>query len=112
MGLIREFELCRFSFGYSRMESTPVLRDKRGMDMPVRLNLFPPVRQNDSMRYPVYVVQQGNEAIYVRLKEEQVLEWLHRLQCADMFTLNPGEKTRRRPPQRRAAHGPVLGRPA
>lgn len=92
MGLIREFELCRFSFGYSRMESTPVLRDKRGMDMPVRLNLFPPVRQNDSIRYPVYVVQQANEAIYVRLKEEQVLEWLLGLQCADMFTVNPGEK--------------------
>ncbi|MFP3492855.1 hypothetical protein SB759_01410 [Pseudomonas sp. SIMBA_059] len=92
MGLIREFDLCRFSFGYSRMESTPILRDKRGMDMPVRLNLFPPVRQNDSTRYPVYVVQQGNEALYVRLKEELVLEWLRSLNCPDMFTLNPGEK--------------------
>lgn len=91
MGLVREFELCRFSFGYSRMESTPVLRDKRGMDMPVRLNLFPPVRQNDSTRYPLYVVQQANEAIYVRLKEEQVLRWLQGLQCPDMFSLNTGE---------------------
>ncbi len=68
MGLIREFDLCRFSFGYSRMESTPILRDKRGMDMPVRLNMFPPVKYSDSMKYPVYVVQQGNEALYVRLK--------------------------------------------
>ena len=92
MGLIREFDLCRFSFGYSRMESTPVLRDKRGKDMPVRLNLFPPVRHNDTMKYPVYVVQQGNEAIYVRLKEELVLEWLQSLNCPDMFKLNPGEK--------------------
>jgi hypothetical protein len=92
MGLIREFDLCRFSFGYSRMESTPILRDKRGMDMPVRLNLFPPVKQNDSTRYPVYVVQQGNEAVYVRLKEELVLEWLRSLKCPDMFTLNTGEK--------------------
>lgn len=92
MGLIREFELCRFSFGYSRMESTPVLRDKRGMDMPVKLNLFPPVRQNDSTKYPIYVVQQANEAIYVQLKEEQVLAWLQDLNCPDMFTLNPGEK--------------------
>lgn len=92
MGLVRDFELCRFSFGYSRMESTPVLRDKRGMDMPVRLNLFPPVRQNDSTRYPIYVVQQANEAIYVKLKEEQVLAWLQGLNCPDMFTLNPGEK--------------------
>ena len=92
MGLIREFDLCRFSFGYSRMESTPILREKRGMDMPVRLNLFPPVKQNDSTRYPVYVVQQGNEAIYVRLKEELVLEWLRSLKCPDMFTLNTGER--------------------
>ena len=92
MGLIREFDLCRFSFGYSRMESTPILREKRGMDMPVRLNLFPPVKQNDSTRYPVYVVQQGNEALYVRLKEELVLEWLRSLKCPDMFTLNAGEK--------------------
>ena len=92
MGLIREFDLCRFSFGYSRMESTPILRDKRGMDMPVRLNLFPPVRQNDSTRYPVYVVQQGNEAIYVRLNERLVMEWLGALDCADMFSLNTGER--------------------
>lgn len=92
MGLIREFDLCRFSFGYSRMESTPRLRDKRGMDMPTRLNLFPPVKQNDSSRFPVYVVQQGNEALYVRLKEELVLEWLSSLNCPDMFTLNDGEK--------------------
>lgn len=92
MGLIREFDLCRFSFGYSRMESTPILRDKRDMDMPVRLNLFPPVRHNDGMKYPVYVVQQGNEALYVRLKEEAVLKWLQSLNCADMFTLKSGEK--------------------
>ncbi len=92
MGLVREFDLCRFSFGYSRMESTPILRDKRGMDMPVRLNLFPPVKHNDSMKYPVYVVQQGNEALYVRLKENAVLRWLQSLNCQDIFTLNPGEK--------------------
>jgi len=92
MGLIREFDLCRFSFGYSRMESTPILRDKRGMDMPVRLNLFPPVKHNDNTRYPVYVVQQGNEALYVRLKEELVLEWLRSLKCPDMFAVNVGEK--------------------
>lgn len=91
MGLIREFDLCRFSFGYSRMESTPVLRDKRGLDMPVRLRLFPPVRQNDASRHPVYIVQQSNEALYVRLKEEVVLKWLQSLQCPDMFTLNEGE---------------------
>jgi hypothetical protein len=92
MGLIREFDLCRFSFGYSRMDSTPVLRDKRGMDMPVRLRLFPPVRHNDASKYPIYVVQQGNEALYVRLKEEVVLQWLQNLNCPDMFALKEGER--------------------
>lgn len=91
MGLIREFDLCKFSFGYSRMESNPILREKRGMNMPVRLRLFPPVRQNDEMRFPVYVVQQGNEALYVRLKPDVVLVWLQGLDCGDMFSLNPGE---------------------
>lgn len=92
MGLVREFDLCKFSFGYSRMESSPILRDKRGMDMPVRLNLFPPLKHDGSMKYPVYVIQQGNEALYVRLKEEVVLRWLQSLKCPDVFTLNPGEK--------------------
>jgi hypothetical protein len=91
LGLIREFDLCRFSFGYSRMESTPVLRDKRGLDMPVRLRLFPPVKQNDSIRFPIYVVQQGNEAIYARLNSGLVMDWLGGLNCPDMFTLNEGE---------------------
>lgn len=92
MGLIREFDLCKFSFGYSRMESTPILREKRGMDMPVRLNMFPPVKHNNSMKYPIYVVQQGNEALYVRFNEDAVLRWLQSLNCPDMFSLNPGEK--------------------
>jgi len=92
MGLIREFDLCKFSFGYSRMESRPVLHDKRGMNMPVRLNLFPQVKYSESMRNPVYVIQQGNEALYVRLKEEVVINWLNSLNCPDMFSLNSGEK--------------------
>lgn len=91
MGLIREFDLCRFSFGYTRMESTPVLRDKRGLDMPVRLKLFPPVRQNEGARHPVYVIQQSNEALYVKLNERVVLTWLQSLNCPDMFTLKEGE---------------------
>ena len=92
MGLIREFDLCKFSFGYSRMEAGPVLRDKRGTDMPVRLNLFPPVQHNSSAKNPIYVVQQGNEALYVKLKEDVVLSWLQSLNCSDMFTLNGEER--------------------
>ena len=92
MGLIREFELCRFSFGYSRMEAGPVLREKRYMDMPVRLNLFPPIRPNNVTKYPIYVVQQANEALYVRLDEELVLRWLGSQRCRDMFTLEPRQR--------------------
>lgn len=92
MGLIREFDLCKFSFGYSRMEAGPVLADKRGLDMPVRLNLFPPVKQDGTSKSPVYVVQQGNEALYVRLREDLVLAWLEQIQCPDMFKLKDMEK--------------------
>jgi hypothetical protein len=38
------------------------------------------------------VVQQGNEALYVRLKEEVVLQWLQNLNCPDMFALKEGER--------------------
>ena len=92
MGLIREFDLCKFSYGFSRMEAGPVLRDKRGMDMPVRLNLFQPVRIDDTTKSPIYVVQQSNEAIYVRLNEQRVMAWLESLQCSDMFSLGVGER--------------------
>lgn len=92
MGLVREFDLCRFTFGYSRMESGPILSDKRGLDMPVRLNMFPPVLQDGTQKHPIYVVQQGNEAIYVRLKPDIMLQWLQSLACPDMFTLQGDEK--------------------
>ena len=61
------------------------------MDMPVRLKLFPPVSYGDAMKNPVYVVQQANQAIYVRLDERRVLAWLRSLDCPDMFALNEGE---------------------
>jgi hypothetical protein len=86
MGLVREFELCRFSFGYSRMQAGPVLRDKRGMDMPVRLRLFPLVQHDGIRKHPLYVIQQANQAIYVRLDEEATLAWLKQLGCDDMFS--------------------------
>jgi len=92
MGLIREFELCRFSFGYTRMMAGPVLHDKRGMNMPVRLRLFPPVRHDGIMKNPIYVVQQANQAIYVKLDEAQVLAWLESLACPDMFTLSTDQR--------------------
>jgi hypothetical protein len=92
MGLIREFDLCRFSFGYTRMNATPVLEDKHHKDMPVRLNLFSRLKYAERYRHPIYVVTQANQAIYVRLKPEFVLKWLSSLSCTDMFTLRAGEQ--------------------
>ena len=92
MGLIRDFELCKFSFGYSRMESGPVLRAKRGMDMPVRLKLFDSIRFDSGWKHPIYVVQQANEAVYVKLDEAHVLAWLRELNCPDMVEPVPGQK--------------------
>ncbi|HXV84917.1 MAG TPA: hypothetical protein VEG60_34150 [Candidatus Binatia bacterium] len=86
MGLVREFDLCRFSFGYSRVSPVPVLKDKRHLDMPVRLRLFPSVYVDDKVRYPVYVITQANEAFYVQLNEDMVYEWLRRLSCGDFFS--------------------------
>jgi hypothetical protein len=87
MGLIREFDLCKFTFGFSRMEAGPVLKDKRHLNMPVRLNLFPKVRYPEGVKNPVYVVTQANEAIYVRLDPTLVYRWLKTLKCHDMFGL-------------------------
>jgi hypothetical protein len=89
MGLIREFDLCRFSFGYSRVSAAPVLRDKRGLNMPVRLKLFPPIFVDDRMKYPVYVIRQANEAIYVKLSEQAVYEWLGTLACERPIVRSP-----------------------
>lgn len=86
MGLIREFDLCRFSFGYSRVSPLPVLPDKRGLNMPVRMRLFPTVRSEDRVKHPVYVITQANEAIYVKLDEQSVYRWLGTLECEDYFS--------------------------
>ncbi len=92
MGLIRKFDLCRFSFGYSRVSSQPVLPDKRNMNMPVRLRLFDRVRDDDRSKYPIYVVQQANQAIYVKLDPERVMGWLASLSCVDPIVLEKGQK--------------------
>ena len=92
MGLIRKFDLCRFSFGYSRVSSQPVLPDKRFMNMPVRLRLFDRVEDDDRRKYPIYVVQQANQAIYVKLDAERVMGWLASLDCADPIALAVGQR--------------------
>jgi len=42
MGLVREFDLCRFTHGYTRMSTDPLIEksDQQQLRLPVRLNLF------------------------------------------------------------------------
>lgn len=88
MGLIREFDLCRFTFGFTRMRAEPSF-EKRNMEMPVRLRLFPSLPNG---RKPIYAVAQANEAIYVRLDPAQVYKWLQVVQPADLFDWSSQDK--------------------
>ncbi len=80
LGLIREFDLCRFTHGYTRVCATPTL-EKRGQNMPVRLRLFDPLRNG---KRPIYVVTQGNEALYARLDPSAVYRWLQAVGVLDL----------------------------
>lgn len=87
-GLISKFDLCKFSFGYSRVENGPKLvRHERSM--PVRLNLFQKVQIGHEYRHPVYVLEQSNEAFYFKLDERLVRSWLGQaaLGCVDIGLL-------------------------
>ena len=78
MVLIRGLPICEFSFGYSRVSSTPVYhREYRGQSvpMPVRLKAFDTL-PDSSGKKPIYVTQQNNEAFYIRLDENRVRRWL------------------------------------
>jgi len=80
LGLIREFDLCRFTHGYTRVSATPTL-EKRGQNMPVRLRLFEPLRNG---KRPIYVVTQGNEALYARLDPRALYSWLQAVGVRDL----------------------------
>ena len=88
MGLIREFDLCRFTYGYTRMRAEPSF-EKRNMQMPVRLCLFPSLSNG---RKPIYAVAQANEALYVRLNPVQVYRWLEAIGPDDAFAWEPADK--------------------
>jgi hypothetical protein len=81
MGLIREFDLCRFTFGFTRVQSVPFF-EKRNQNMPVRLNLLPSL---DNNKKPIYAITQANEAIYTRLDPQQVYRWLLAVHPRDVF---------------------------
>ena len=84
--LIRGLPICEFSFGYTRVSSTPIYkREHQGMsvDMPVRLKAFDRLPISGP-KHPVYVTQQRNEALYFRLEESRVQRWLLANQVADV----------------------------
>lgn len=88
IGLVRNFKLLHFSFGYSRVSAAPVT-EHIGQTMPVRLKLFPKTTIDEDNKHPVYILQQDNEAIYVRLKEEDVMEWLQLIQPREGLCNDP-----------------------
>ena len=87
LGLIREFELCRFTHGYSRVSPVPTM-EKRNQQMPIRLRLFDPLR---SGKRPIYVVTQENEALYVQLDQRHVFAWLQQLGVTDLPEWDPAD---------------------
>lgn len=74
MRLIRDLDMIEFSFGFTRVSATPTTVQKN-LSMPVRLMGFPRLANN---RRPVYVIEQQNEALYVRLDPAAVAEFLRR----------------------------------
>ena len=77
MFVIRSLPICEYSFGFSRVSATPTYvreHGNRAVPMPVRLNAFPMLP--DSPQRPVYVLEQNNEAIYVKLSQDRVRAWL------------------------------------
>jgi hypothetical protein len=83
MGLVREFDLCRFTHGYTRMSTDPLIEksDQQQMEFSVRLNLFQALGNG---KIPIYVVTQANEAVYVRLRPTVVYEWLRKVGVTDL----------------------------
>ena len=81
MRLIRNLELCEYTFGYTRVSALPLVEREKTkgnkVEMPVRLNLFGRTDSGQGhAKHPIYCIKQENEAFYVKLNEEIVLEWL------------------------------------
>ncbi|PWC32061.1 hypothetical protein [Azospirillum sp. TSO22-1] len=91
MRLVREFEICEYSFGFTRTSPYPTT-ERMQIEMPVRLNLFQKVQTPGpgGARHPIYAQRQSNEAFYVRLKEPLVCDWLERNDVG--VALAPGQR--------------------
>ena len=83
--LIRNLDMVEFSFGYTRVSATPTTVQKDRL-MPVRLMGFPSLPNH---RRPIYVIEQQNEAIYVRLELEAVTEYLRQNRVLPQTGIQP-----------------------
>ncbi len=84
--IVRGLPICEFSFGYTRVSSTPIYkREYQGqtIDMPVRLKAFDQLPIQGTKR-PIYVTQQRNEALYFKLDEARVIRWLNANAVSDV----------------------------
>ena len=86
--LVRNLKMLQYSFGYSRVSPSPTTYQKH-MYMPVRLCAFPKV---DGNKRPIYVMRQTNEALYIKLDEAKVIEWLSANGLGDTIELEDGQK--------------------
>jgi hypothetical protein len=84
--LLRGLDICEFSFGYTRVGSTPSTKVK-DLEMPVRLKAFAYSEKN---KRPIYVLEQKNEGFYIRLNEDRVVQWLVRNGLGDKLQLTDG----------------------
>lgn len=89
MGLIRKFETLQYSYGYTRVASTPTTRYINDREVPVRLKLFSKTRIDDQRKHPIFVLKQNNEAIYVHLNEKLVRKWLLCIGTQEVITDDP-----------------------
>jgi hypothetical protein len=70
--LIRKLDMVEYSFGFTRVSPTPETT-QHDVRMPVRLKGFPPLANG---KRPIYVIEQQNEAIYIRLQTSAVAGFL------------------------------------
>lgn len=83
LGLLRKFQTIQYSFGYTRVDSTPTTSYINDKEVPVRLKLFSDVNVDGDRKKPVFVLKQNNEAIYVKLNEDAVRKWLVSIDCEE-----------------------------
>lgn len=88
MGLIREFDLCQFTFGYTRLSPSPEAEIGNQV-YPTKLRVFDRVMTENGPRRPIYTITQANEAIYVRLDPSAVYSWLEQLNLTDLPNWEP-----------------------